>query len=224
MKFQRRFANNFSFLNSYTFGESIDLNSDNDGTVTLTNVYDPEYNRGPSDYDITHTLLIELDLRAAVGARASVRRLAAQRHPLSAQRPAADGDADAGRAVHRHRQPAEPDLRRPPRQSDDRPLVRHLLLRAADRHHRHLRQHRAAGPFADRASSTSTPRSSRTRRSDASTPRFASRRSTCSTTRSSPTRTRRSATPPWARFRRCSRTRRVRSAAPSSGRCSSESK
>jgi hypothetical protein len=55
MKFQRRFADNFSFLNSYTFGRSEDLNSDNDGTVTLTNVYDPEYNRGPSDYDITHT-------------------------------------------------------------------------------------------------------------------------------------------------------------------------
>ncbi len=56
IKFQRRFANNFSFLNSYTWGKAIDLNSDNDGTVTLTNVYDPEYNRGPADYDITHTL------------------------------------------------------------------------------------------------------------------------------------------------------------------------
>ncbi len=67
MKFQRRFANNFSFLNSYTYGKAIDLNSDNDGAVTLTNVYDPQYNRGPADYDITHTLLVELDLRAAVG-------------------------------------------------------------------------------------------------------------------------------------------------------------
>ena len=56
VKFQRRFANNFSFLNSYTFGKAIDLNSDNDGLVTLTNVYDPQYNRGPADYDITHTL------------------------------------------------------------------------------------------------------------------------------------------------------------------------
>ena len=56
VKFQRRFANNFSLLNSYTYGKSIDLNSDNDGDVTLTNVYDPQYNRGPSDYDITHTL------------------------------------------------------------------------------------------------------------------------------------------------------------------------
>jgi hypothetical protein len=55
-KFQRRFANNFSFLNSYTYGKAIDLNSDNDGNVTLTNVYDPQYNRGPADYDITHTL------------------------------------------------------------------------------------------------------------------------------------------------------------------------
>jgi carboxypeptidase family protein len=56
LKFQRRFANNFSFLNSYTWGKAIDLNSDNDGTVTLTNVYDPQYNRGPADYDVTHTL------------------------------------------------------------------------------------------------------------------------------------------------------------------------
>jgi hypothetical protein len=56
LKFQRRFANGFSFLNSYTFGKSIDLNSDNDGTVTLTDIYNPQYNRGPSDYDITHTL------------------------------------------------------------------------------------------------------------------------------------------------------------------------
>jgi len=55
VKFQRRFANNFSVLNSYTYGKAIDLNSDNDGLVTLTNVYDPGYNRGPADYDITHT-------------------------------------------------------------------------------------------------------------------------------------------------------------------------
>jgi hypothetical protein len=54
-KFQRRFADNFSLLTSYTFGKSIDLNSDNDGAVTLTNVYDPQYNRGPSDYDVKHT-------------------------------------------------------------------------------------------------------------------------------------------------------------------------
>jgi hypothetical protein len=55
IKFQRRSANHFSFLNSYTFGRAIDLNSDNDGTVTLTDTFNPEYNRGPADYDVTHT-------------------------------------------------------------------------------------------------------------------------------------------------------------------------
>ena len=55
IKFQRRTANHFSFLNSYTFGRAIDLASDNDGTVTLTNIFNPEYNRGPADYDVTHT-------------------------------------------------------------------------------------------------------------------------------------------------------------------------
>jgi len=55
IKFQRRSANHISFLNSYTYGRAIDLNSDNDGTVTLTNIFDPEYNRGPADYDVTHT-------------------------------------------------------------------------------------------------------------------------------------------------------------------------
>src|SRR5262249_33235086 len=51
------FANGFSFMNSYTYGQGIDLNSDNDGGVTLTNVYDPSYNRGPSDYDVKHTFV-----------------------------------------------------------------------------------------------------------------------------------------------------------------------
>jgi len=56
LKFQRRFANRFSTMTAYTLGKSEDYNSDNDGTVTLTNVYDIEYNRGPSDYDVRHTL------------------------------------------------------------------------------------------------------------------------------------------------------------------------
>jgi hypothetical protein len=55
VKFQRRFAQHFSFLNSYTWGQVLDLSSDNDGTVTLTNIFDPQYNRGPADYDIKHT-------------------------------------------------------------------------------------------------------------------------------------------------------------------------
>src|SRR6185503_3138120 len=56
VKLQRRFANGLSFLGAYTYGHAIDLNSDNDGDVTLTNVYDPGYNRGPADYDVKHTI------------------------------------------------------------------------------------------------------------------------------------------------------------------------
>lgn len=57
VKFQRRFANNFSFLNSYTWGKAVDINSDNDGDVSFINVYDIErLHRGPADYDVTHTL------------------------------------------------------------------------------------------------------------------------------------------------------------------------
>jgi hypothetical protein len=55
MKFQRRFANNFSFLNSYTWSKAIDINSDNDGDVSFINVYDIDrMHRGPADYDIGH--------------------------------------------------------------------------------------------------------------------------------------------------------------------------
>jgi len=54
LKFQRRFANNFSFLNSYTFGSSKDFASDNESGIT--NAYDLNYNYGPSDYDVRHTL------------------------------------------------------------------------------------------------------------------------------------------------------------------------
>jgi hypothetical protein len=58
-KFQRRFANGFSVLTSYTFAKAQDYNSDNDGTVTVANVYNlAGYNYGPADYDIRHTLSV----------------------------------------------------------------------------------------------------------------------------------------------------------------------
>ncbi|HEY6548723.1 MAG TPA: hypothetical protein VI589_12500, partial [Vicinamibacteria bacterium] len=56
VKFQRRFANGFSFLNAYTCGKTLDLASDNDGLVTLTDIFHPDYNHGPALYDVTHTL------------------------------------------------------------------------------------------------------------------------------------------------------------------------
>ena len=56
-KFQRRFANGFSLLGSYTFAKAQDYNSDNDGGVTVANVYNlRSYNYGPADYDIRHTV------------------------------------------------------------------------------------------------------------------------------------------------------------------------
>src|SRR5262249_19021559 len=55
VKFTRRFANGFSVFNSYTYGKTIDLESNNDGTVTLTNIFNPNYSRGPAEYDVTHT-------------------------------------------------------------------------------------------------------------------------------------------------------------------------
>ena len=50
----------------------MDYNSDNDGQVTVLNVYDIDgYNYAPASYDITHTREPERHVRAAVGPRAS---------------------------------------------------------------------------------------------------------------------------------------------------------
>jgi hypothetical protein len=53
----KRFSNGFSALVAYTFGKTIDLVSDNDGTVSLTNIRDPLYDRGPATYDVKHTFV-----------------------------------------------------------------------------------------------------------------------------------------------------------------------
>ena len=179
-KFQRRFANNFSVLNSYTWNKAIDLNSDNDGGVTLTNVYDPQYNRGPSDYDVTHTLSSSWIYELPFGRGQRVRRLADERHPLPALGPAADDHADAGRAVDRHAATVRTGIGDGARRrSDDRP--------AGSTRRRSRRRPTSPAPTAtpaatscaDRGSSTSTSRSSSRRRSAGSTPSSASRRSTC---------------------------------------------
>jgi hypothetical protein len=58
-KVQRRYANGISLLAAYTLASAEDYNSDNDGTVTVANVYDiAGYNYGPADYDIRHTLSV----------------------------------------------------------------------------------------------------------------------------------------------------------------------
>ena len=56
LKGMKRFSNGFSALVSYTFGKAIDLVSNNDGPI-FTNIFDPSYDRGVADYDVTHTLV-----------------------------------------------------------------------------------------------------------------------------------------------------------------------
>jgi hypothetical protein len=55
-KGMKRFSNGFSALVSYTFGEAKDFASDNDGSVTLTDIFNPEYDRGVAQYSVKHTL------------------------------------------------------------------------------------------------------------------------------------------------------------------------
>jgi hypothetical protein len=52
----KRFSNGFSALVSYTFGKTIDYISNNDGPI-YTNIFNRSYDRGPADYDVTHTLV-----------------------------------------------------------------------------------------------------------------------------------------------------------------------
>ena len=142
VKFQRRFANNFSMLNWYTYGKAIDLNSDNDGArhadERLRSAVQPRAG-GLRHHAHVH---VERDLRDSVGQGQAVRRMAAGRNRARPRRTPAHGDHHDRRAVDRHRQSAEPDLRRPAERPDDRPLVRHVVLRSADRHDRHLRRFR----------------------------------------------------------------------------------
>ena len=55
-KGQKRFSNGFSALVAYTFGKAIDLISNNDGPI-YTNIFNRLYDRGPAEYDVTHTLV-----------------------------------------------------------------------------------------------------------------------------------------------------------------------
>jgi hypothetical protein len=53
VRFSRRFSNGFQFVNSYTFGKTIDIVSDTEGTVQ--NPYDFRRDRAVSDFDVKHT-------------------------------------------------------------------------------------------------------------------------------------------------------------------------
>ena len=163
VKFQRRYANSFSTLTSYTLGRSEDYNSDNDGTVTLANVYDREYRPRPGAVRRDAHLQLDVDLRDPVGQRAPLRWVAAGRRALSAFGPADQHHDHAERVVDhgRHHGAAESDLRRQPVESDHRAVVRHLVLRQCDGEHRDLRQRAAQFRARPSGRSISTRRSSR---------------------------------------------------------------
>jgi carboxypeptidase family protein len=52
VKFSNRFSNGLTFVNSYTFGKTIDIVSDTEGTVQ--NAYDFNRDRAVSDFDVKH--------------------------------------------------------------------------------------------------------------------------------------------------------------------------
>ncbi len=186
VKLQRRFANGFSLLGAYTFAKALDYTSDNDGTVTVLNVYNiAGYNYGPADYDIKHTLSLSGMYEAPLGAAEVVRGMADERHPLLSHRLRVPGHADAGRAVHRRpatdRTRSETGRRATPRStggSTSTPTRPPRTLRGP-----------MATPGATRCEgpgpSTSTCRSSSTRGSAVRPSSCGVRRSTSSTIRSS---------------------------------------
>ena len=164
VKFQRRFANGFSFMNSYTLRHRPGLQLRQRRRVHLVNVYDPDYNRGPADYDIKHTLHRQLGLRhSRREEQQGLRRLAGERHPVRAHRPRPDHHPGPGRALHGDQhgtaavQPSGPPGRqhRQPR-PDDRPLVRPGRLPDRPRADGHLRLGRPQHRPRPRATSTST--------------------------------------------------------------------
>ena len=143
-KFQRRFANGISFLNAYTFAKVMDLNSDNDGTVTQLNVYDYRgYNRGLASYDVTHTLSSSVIYELPMGHGKwyggwQTSGILYWRTGL----PFTPGP-DPGCAVDRNRQPPQHRRRPGPQRPDGRQVVRSGGLPAAGRRDGHLRQRRA---------------------------------------------------------------------------------
>lgn len=56
LQFQRRFAKRLQILTSYTWSHSIDINSNDSFTNTPSSKIDPRLDRGPSDFDVRHSI------------------------------------------------------------------------------------------------------------------------------------------------------------------------
>ena len=138
LKFQRRFANNFSVFSAYTFGQSMDFASDNEAGIT--NAFDLEYDRGLSSYDVRHTFSTNAiyefpwardrfyggwQLSGILYLRGGV--------PLTITQTQGVQSNSTGNRPNKY-------LRRQARQPDGREVVRHGVLRPHARHHGHLRR------------------------------------------------------------------------------------
>jgi hypothetical protein len=69
IRFNRRFANGFSFSNSYTYGKALDYDSSTDGWESFNNSYDYAYNWGPSAIDIRHSFTSNWVYELPIGRR-----------------------------------------------------------------------------------------------------------------------------------------------------------
>ena len=205
IKFQRRFANHFSFLNSYTLGQrhrpELGQRRHRHADQHLRPRLQPRAGRLRRHAHVQ----LQLDLRAAVGAQSGSGGWQVSGILYRAQRPAAQDHAVAEHAVDgHHQQPAEHDLR--PGARATRRSTAGSTPRASSRSP--TRPARSATPARNtvRGPGDFNIDVSLIKNDDSatSTPSCASRRSTCSTTRRSRTRTRSSATRRSAPSRRCS--------------------
>jgi hypothetical protein len=176
LKFQRRFANNFSFMNSYTLGKTMDYASDNEAGIT--NNLDLGYNWGPADYDVRHTLssnwIYEIPwAREKLYGGWQANGIVYWRTGLPFTVTQAQGVRSTGTG-NRPNQVCGGELSSP---TVEKWFDTTCSCRLQIRRPRTVTQHETR--CADRASSTSTLRSSRTPASADSTPNSASRHSTC---------------------------------------------
>ena len=227
-KGMRRFSNGFSALVSYTFGKTLDLASDNDGGVTLTNIFNPNYDRGLAQYHVKHTLvgsfLYELPFaRNHVLGGWQVNGIAYYRTgiPVNITQTGTisstgngSGQARPNRAEHRG-QPGS----RATRRSTSGSIPTAFSGPEPTATYGNIGRNTGVGPSIFNIDLSLVKNT----KIGPSTPSSASRPSTCSTTRSSASPTASSATPPSARSRPSATSELRRPAAPPSGRSSSGS-
>ena len=147
LKFQRRFANNFSFLNSYTYGKSMDFASDNEAGIYQH--LRPRVQPRARPTTTSGTRSRRAGFTSCRGRTTScyggwqLGGILYLRGGLPLTITQTQGVQSTGTG-NRPNRICDGKLV----ESDDRQVVRHVLLRARRRHHRHLRRMRDAASSA----------------------------------------------------------------------------